>query len=139
MWLNHRQDWGRDVTTAHPNAVAAMRARIEALRDSNGDLDPDVLAQHLADHLAVEAKKASERRATIVKDQQKEIRRLRALTGTALPDPDREATIRAISGCINACINDHGPVTADLSFSAAKRVYGHLVSRRLLRGATGDA
>lgn len=116
----------------HPGAVAAMRARIEGLRGTDGALDVDVLAEHLAALVLAETERAAARNVAQSREQRKEIRRLRLLAGTALPDPDREEVLRAINGCLVNAINAHGPITPEWTFSAAKRVLGHLVSRRYL-------
>ena len=40
----------------------------------------------------------------------------------------REAIERAVLGALQSCIHDHGPITADMLTSAAKRVVGNLAN-----------
>lgn len=46
---------------------------------------------------------------------------------------DRNRLLRAIGGAIRASIHDHGPVTKELTPSAAKRVYGALKGEKKLQ------
>ena len=44
-----------------------------------------------------------------------------------MPAPtDSDALLRVVTGALRACINDHGPITAEHIGSAAKRIVGSL-------------
>lgn len=119
-------------TEPHPEAVKAMRDRIERHVDGCC-VDEDALAYDLAKHVLNLDQRARQHGKGQVKELREKLLHARGLAGTKPEQPTEARLMRTIAGQIQSAINEHGPVTPENKSSAAKRVMCDLTRRRWIR------